>query len=169
MKSLATLAAFALLTVPTLGQTLPDPHTPPSGKYNTTNYPDDRKAIKAMRLLDGLGKHCPDDYVTVNPDGKIDYGFEEWKQGFVNAGASFKSVTPVPGMEILRIYEGKTAILNDLLDVVLAAPKGDVKIRVQRVEVFVKQHGGWCFVAGQGTRTLFKEELGALQATGPKK
>ena len=169
MKHLVTLAAFALLTAPTLGQTLPDPHTPPSGKYNTTNYPEDRKAITAMRLIDGLGQHCADDYVTVNPDGTISYGFEEWKQGFINAGASFKSVTPVPGMEILRIYEGKTAILNSLTDVVLGTPKGDVKIRVQRVEVFVKQNGGWCFVAGQGTRILFKEEMGALQAPGPKK
>ncbi|CAN5639883.1 hypothetical protein BH09BAC4_BH09BAC4_04320 [soil metagenome] len=169
MKPLVTLAALALLTAPTLAQTLPDLHTPPSGKYNTTNYPDDRKAIKAMRLIDGLGKNCADDFVTVNPDGTISYGFEEWKQGFINAGTSFKSVTPVPGMEILRIYEGKTAIMNNLLDVVLDTPKGDLKIRVQRVEMFVKQNGGWCDVAGQGTRILFKEELGALQGPSPKK
>lgn len=70
MKPLITLAAFALLTAPTLAQTLPEPHTPPSGKFNTTNYPDDRKAIKAMRLIDGLGKNCSDDYVTVGPEGK---------------------------------------------------------------------------------------------------
>ncbi|MFD2937397.1 nuclear transport factor 2 family protein [Spirosoma flavum] len=169
MKPLVIFAAFALLTAPTLAQTLPDPHTPPSGKFNTTNYPNDRKAITAMRLIDGLGKHCSDDYVTVNPDGKIDYGFDEWKQEFTNAGSSFMSVTPVPGMEILRIYDGKTAILNNLLDVVLDTPKGDLKIRVQRMEVFMKRNGGWCFVAGQGTRVLFKEELGAMQAPSPKK
>lgn len=72
-------------------------------------------------------------------------------------------------MDILRIYDGKTAIWNTLSDVVFDTPKGDFKIRVQRVEVYVKQNGGWCSVAGQGTRILSKEELEALQALSPKK
>ena len=38
---------------------------PPAGKYNTTNYPDDRKAIEALGYLQDSTVYLNDDYISV--------------------------------------------------------------------------------------------------------
>ena len=132
---------------------------PPVGKYNTTNYPKDRKAIELLKTIPDSLQHLSDDYLAIGPEGKISYGFEQWKKGFTDNGATFKSVKQVPGMGVLRIYNGDAAVRHDVLDVVFDTPKGDLKIRVIRMECYIKQQGKWYFVQGQGTRSLSKEEI----------
>ena len=132
---------------------------PPSGKYNTTNYPEDRKAIEALGMINDSTVYLNDDYIAVGPEGKVSYGFEEWKKGFTDKGATFKSVTPRPGTYILRVYNGDAAVKNMILDVVFSTPGGDMSITVVRSETYIKQKGKWYFVGGQGTKLATKEEL----------
>jgi hypothetical protein len=132
---------------------------PPEGKYNTTNYPEDRKAIEALTEVRDSSVYLNDDYIAVGPEGKVSYGFEQWKKGFADKGATFKSVTPRPGTYILRVYNGDAAVKNMILDVVFATPGGDFSITVIRTETYIKQNGKWYFVAGQGTKLATKEEL----------
>lgn len=131
---------------------------PPAGKYDTANYPEDRKAIELLGRRNDSTRFLNDDYIAIGPEGRISYGFEQWKQGFKEEGATFKSATPVPGTTILRIYNGDAAVKNFVLDVVFATAKGDFPIRVVRTETYIKQNGRWYFVSGQGTRVLSKEE-----------
>ena len=133
----------------------------PAGKYNITDYPEDRKAIEAIRTRPDSLQHLNDDYIAVGPEGKISYGLAQWKKGFADNKATFKSVTPVPGMYILRIYNGDAAVSFNVLDVVFTTPKGDISIRVIRTETYIKQNGQWYFVSGQGTRSMSKEEFEA--------
>lgn len=42
----------------------------PPGKYNITNYPEDRKAIEALAMNDS-SVHLNDDYIAVGPEGKV--------------------------------------------------------------------------------------------------
>ena len=139
---------------------------PPTGKYNTTNYPEDRKAIEALQLLHDSTVHLNDDYIAVGPEGKVSYGYDEWKKGFTDKGATFKSVTPRPGTYILRVYNGDAAVKNMILDVVFATPGGDMSITVIRTETYIKQNGKWYFVAGQGTKKMSAAEM---QEMGKKK
>jgi hypothetical protein len=132
---------------------------PPEGKYNTTSYPEDRKAIEALREVQDSSVYLKDDYIAVGPEGRVSYGFEQWKQGFAEKGASFKSITPRPGTYILRVYNGDAAVKNMILDVVFSTPGGDFSITVIRTETYIKQNGKWYFVAGQGTKLATKEEL----------
>jgi hypothetical protein len=132
---------------------------PPTGKYNSTNYPEDRKAIEALGMINDSTVYLNDDYIAVGPEGKVSYGFEEWKKGFSDKGATFKSVTPRPGTYILRVYNGDAAVKNMILDVVFATPGGDMSITVIRTETYIKQNGKWYFVGGQGTKLATKEEL----------
>ncbi len=132
---------------------------PPADKYNITNYPEDRKAIEALGMINDSTVYLNDDYIAVGPEGKVSYGFEEWKKGFTDKGASFKSVTPKPGTNILRVYNGDAAVKNMILDVVFATPGGDFSITVIRTETYIKQNGKWYFVSGQGTKLATKEEL----------
>lgn len=136
---------------------------PPAGKYNTTNYPEDRKAIALLSMAKDSAQHLNDDYIAVGPEGKISYGVESWKKGFADKGATFKSVKVVPGTLILRIYNGDAAVKNMVLDVVFSTPKGDLSITVIRTEVYIKQNGKWYFVGGQGTKSLNEEELKELE------
>ena len=138
---------------------------PPLGKYNTTDYPEDRQAIELLKTIPDSLQHLGDDYLAVGPEGKISYGYEQWKKGFTDKGATFKSVKQVPGMGVLRIYNGDAAVRHDVLDVVFDTPKGDLKIRVIRMECYVKQQGKWYFVQGQGTRALSKEEIEEMSKT----
>ncbi|CAN5885546.1 hypothetical protein BH11BAC4_BH11BAC4_23250 [soil metagenome] len=131
---------------------------PPPGKYNTTNYPDDRQAIEALNAIGDSTIYLNDDYIAVGPEGKVSYGFEQWKKGFEDKGATFKSVTPVPGTYILRVYNGDAAVKNMIVDVVFSTPGGDMSITVIRTETYIKEHGKWYFVGGQGTRVMTKEE-----------
>jgi hypothetical protein len=132
---------------------------PPAGKYNTTNYPEDRKAIEALVMINDSAVYLNDDYIAVGPEGRVSYGFEQWKQGFAEKGATFKSITPRPGTYILRVYNGDAAVKNMILDVVFATPGGDMSITVIRTETYIKQKGKWYFVGGQGTKLATKEEL----------
>ena len=132
---------------------------PPTGKYNNTNYPEDRKAIEALGMINDSTVYLNDDYIAVGPEGKVSYGFEEWKKGFTDKGATFKSVTPRPGTYILRVYNGDAAVKNMILDVVFSTPGGDMSITVVRSETYIKQKGKWYFVGGQGTKLATKEEL----------
>ena len=153
-------ATTALLIIITLACTsMVTMAQPPAGKYNTTDYPEDRKAIELIKRLPDSLQHLNDDYIAVGPEGKISYGFEQWKKGFTDNGATFKSVTPVPGMNVLRIYNGDAAVSHNVLDVVFATPNGDMNIRVIRMECYIKINGKWYFVQGQGTRPLSKEEI----------
>ena len=136
---------------------------PPAGKYNTTNYPEDRKAIEALGMVKDSDVHLNDDYIAVGPEGKVSYGYEEWKKGFTDNGATFKSVTPRPGTYILRVYNGDAAVKNMILDVVFATPGGDFSITVIRTEAYIKQNGKWYFVAGQGTKLASKEEMEGMK------
>lgn len=131
---------------------------PPTNKYDTSSYPEDRKAIEQLSRKNDSTRFHNDDYIAVGPEGRISYGFADWKKGFVEEGATFKSVKPVPGTAILRIYNGDAAVKNIVLDVVFATTKGDFPIRVARTETYIKQNGTWYFVAGQGTRILAKAE-----------
>jgi len=135
---------------------------PPPGKYNTTNYPEDRKAIEALNAIGDSTIYLNDDYIAVGPEGRVSYGFEQWKKGFEDKGATFKSVTPVPGTYILRVYNGDAAVKNMIVDVVFSTPNGDLYITVIRTETYIKQKGKWYFVGGQGTRVMTKEENEAL-------
>ena len=135
---------------------------PPAGKYNTTSYPNDRKAIDSLSMKINFADtsvYYNDDYIAVGPEGKVSYGFNEWRAGFTNTGATFKSVTPVPGTTILRIYNGDAAVRNSILNVLFDTPNGELAIKVVRTETFVKRNGKWYFIAGQGTRVMSKEEL----------
>lgn len=131
---------------------------PPANKYDTSSYPEDRKAIELLSRKNDSTRFNNDDYIAVGPEGRISYGFDAWKKGFIEEGATFKSVKPVPGTTILRIYNGDAAVKNIVLDVVFATTKGDFPIQVVRTETYIKQKGIWYFVAGQGTRVLSKEE-----------
>ncbi len=132
---------------------------PPTGKYNISNYPEDRKAIEALGMIKDSTVYLNDDYIAVGPEGRVSYGFEQWKQGFAEKGAAFKSVTPRPGTYILRVYNGDAAVKNMILDVVFTTPGGDMAITVIRTETYIKQKGKWYFVSGQGTKLATKEEL----------
>ena len=132
---------------------------PPAGKYNTSNYPEDRKAIDILSSKMDTSQFLNDDMIAVGPEGKVSYGFEQWKQGFKEKGATFKSITPRPGTSVLRVYNGDAAVKNMTLDVVFATPGGDMSITVIRTETYIKQNGKWYFVAGQGTKLATKEEL----------
>ncbi len=142
---------------------------PPAGKYNTTNYPEDRKAIEALQMINDSTAYLNDDYIAVGPEGRVSYGFEQWKQGFAEKGATFKSITPRPGTYILRVYNGDAAVKNMILDVVFAMPKGDMNITVIRTETYIKQNGKWYFVGGQGTKLMSKEEIEQTVKKGMKK
>jgi uncharacterized protein YchJ len=130
------------------------PFIPPAGKYNTTNYPEERKAIEALRILPDSATHLNDDYIAVGPEGHISYGLKEWQQGFATTGVKFKGVTPFLGASFMRVYNGDTAVKNMIADVLFDTPKGDMYITVIRTETYIKQNGQWYFVGGQGTKLM---------------
>ncbi|MBD1395077.1 nuclear transport factor 2 family protein [Mucilaginibacter glaciei] len=134
------------------------PFTPPAGKYNTTNYPAERKAIEALRMLPDSATHLNDDYIAVGPEGRISYGLKQWQEGFATTAVKFKGVTPLWGSCFMRVYNGDTAVKNIIADVLFDTPKGDQYITVIRTETYIKQNGKWYFVGGQGTRKATAEE-----------
>ena len=64
------------------------------------------------------------------------------------------------GTAILRIFDGKTAVSNAILNVVFSSPKGDLHVKVIRSTTYVKQMGKWYVVFGQGTQVQTEAELG---------
>lgn len=142
---------------------------PPAGKYNTSNYPEERKAIEALRLINDSSVYLDDDYIAVGPEGRVSYGYNEWKKGFTDKGAIFKSVTPRPGTYILRVYNGDAAVKNMILDVVFSSPGGEIYITVIRTETYIKQNGKWYFVGGQGTKLASAAEQQEMLKKAMKK
>jgi len=152
IMKLLTLITFIVISTNVKAQ------IPPAGKYNTSNYPTERKAIELVSSKMDTSQFLNDDMIAVGPEGKVSYGFEEWKKGFTDKNATFKSIIPRPGTTILRIYNGDAAVKNMELDVVFATQGGDFSITVIRTETYIKQNGRWYFVAGQGTKLAAKEE-----------
>ena len=132
---------------------------PPAGKYNTTNYPEDRKAIEALREVYDSTAYLNDDYISVGAEGMVYYGKNQEDNSFKKHDLKFKSVTPVEGTQILRIYEGNTAVSNAILNVVFSSPKGDLYVKVIRSTTYAKQLGKWYIVFGQGTLVQTEAEL----------
>ncbi|MBC7523355.1 MAG: hypothetical protein H7239_02810 [Flavobacterium sp.] len=126
----------------------------PEGKYNTTDYPKDRKIINAITNIFDKSLSLNDNSVSIGADGTISYGIDEELQKFVKNGLTFKSVASVPGTELLRIFNGTTAIKTKVADVVFSSPNGDVYFKVIRAETYIKQKGKWYFVLGQGTNFM---------------
>jgi hypothetical protein len=135
----------------------------PAGKYDTTNYPKDRKIINAITNSFDKSLSLNDDYVGIGADGKMSFGVPAELQTFVTDSISFKSITAVPGTELLRIFNGTTAIKTKAVDVVFSSPKGDVHFKVIRAETFIKQKGKWYLVLGQGTNVMTAKEFDAYR------
>ena len=133
--------------------------TVPAGKYDTTNYPKDRKIINSIQNSFDKSLSLNDDYVGIGADGKMSFGVPAELQTFVKDSISFKSITPIPGTELLRIFNGTTAIKTKAVDVVFTSPNGDVHFKVIRAETFIKQKGKWFLVLGQGTNFMTQEEF----------
>ena len=110
---------------------------PPAGKYNTTNYPEDRKAIEALGILADSSVYLNDDYISVGAEGMVYYGRIQEENSFKKNDLKFKLVTPVQGTAILRIFDGKTAVSNAILNVVFSSPKGDLNVKVIRSATYV--------------------------------
>jgi hypothetical protein len=150
---LATAISMLFVSTTTMAQ------VPPAGKYNTTNYPEDRKAIEALGILADSSVYLNDDYISVGAEGMVYYGRIQEENSFKKYDLKFKSVTPVQGTAILRIFDGKTAVSNAILNVVFSSPKGDLHVKVIRSATYVKQMGKWYIVFGQGTMVQTEAEL----------
>jgi hypothetical protein len=150
---LATAVIMLFVSTTTMAQ------VPPAGKYNTTNYPEDRKAIEALGILADSSVYLNDDYISVGAEGMVYYGRIQEENSFKKYDLKFKSVTPVQGTAILRIFDGKTAVSNAILNVVFSSPKGDLNVKVIRSATYVKQMGKWYIVFGQGTMVQTEAEM----------
>ncbi|TDE15185.1 hypothetical protein [Dyadobacter psychrotolerans] len=123
-----------------------------AAQIDTTSYAEQRQQIKDL-----IHHRKPDvpidcsDLIAVGPKGDISFSNQQWKGVQAKEKVVFKAVRPIPGHEFIRIYDGKTAVVNFLADVQLLVDGRDVNIKVRRLEVFHKQTSGWCRVAGQGT------------------
>ena len=145
------------MTLKTAGQIVP------AGKYDTTNYPGDRKIINSIKNSFDKSLSLNDDYVGIGADGKMSFGIAAELESFVKDSISFKSITPVAGTELLRMFNGTTAIKTKAVDVVFDSPGGDVHFKVIRTETFIKQKGKWYLVLGQGTNFMTQEEFDAYR------
>ena len=132
---------------------------PPAAKYDTANYPKDRKIINSISNIFDKSLSLNDNFIGIGADGKISYGTEAELKTFVKDRISFKSVSTVPGTELLRIFNGTTAIKTKVLEVVFGSPGGDVYFKVIRAETFVKEKGKWYYVLGQGTNFMTQKEF----------
>ena len=148
-----TFLVFLFMTIQVFAQTVP------AGKYDTTNYPKDRKIINAITNSFDKSLSLDDNYVGIGADGKMSFGIPAELQTFIKDSISFKSITPVSGTELLRIFNGTTAIKTKTVDVVFNSLKGDVHFKVIRAETFIKQNGKWYFVLGQGTNFMTQEKF----------
>jgi hypothetical protein len=144
---------IALGTVKLYGQ------APPLGKYDTSNYPEDRKFINSISNIFDPSLSLNDNSISIGADGTIAYGLEEEFQKFAKNGMTFKSVVSVPGTELVRIFNGQTAIKTKVADVVFSTPDGDLHFKVIRAETYIKDNGKWYFVLGQGTNFMTQEEF----------
>ena len=131
-----------------------------STRIDLNSYPEIRKELIALRMANvpnkAFEKHkandCKDDMVAVGPAGERSIGNEQWKKGFTKNAVSFKKVELIPNSDIVRIYnEGKTAVMNYVVNVTFDTPAGDFNLNVCRAETYIKKGDIWCMVAGQGT------------------
>jgi hypothetical protein len=155
-KTTTSFLTFAFITLQALklfGQ------APPPGKYNTTDYPEDRKIINSISNIFDPALSLNDNSISIGADGSIAYGLEEEFQKFARNGMTFKSVNSVPGTELVRIFNGQTAIKTKVADVVFDTPEGDLHFKVIRAETYIKDHGKWYYVLGQGTNFMTQEEF----------
>lgn len=132
---------------------------PPPGKYDTTNYPEDRKFINSISNIFDSSLSLNDNSISIGADGSIAYGLKEEFQKFARNGMTFKSVVTVPGTELVRIFNGQTAIKTKIADVVFSTPEGDLHFKVIRAETYIKDNGKWYYVLGQGTNFMTQEEF----------
>jgi hypothetical protein len=132
---------------------------PPPGKYDTTNYPEDRAFINSISNIFDPSLSLNDNSISIGADGSIAYGLEEEFQKFARNGMTFKSVESVPGTELVRIFNGTTAIKTKVANVVFSTPDGDLHFKVIRAETYIKDNGKWYYVLGQGTNFMTQEEF----------
>lgn len=153
MKTIFSTAILFLLTLIAQAQ------------VDTTSYPKERLEIKQLLRSQKPGTviDC-DDFIAVGPKGDISFTRQQWIEAQKKEKVVFKSVMPIPGQEIIRIYEGTMAVVNVLIQVRLGIEGKDVDIKVRRLEVYHKKQGKWCRVAGQGTQV--DENLFPVNATG---
>lgn len=90
--------------------------------------------------------------VAVGPKGDISYTRQQWIEAQKKEKLVFKAVKPIPDNELIRIYDGTTAVVNLLINVNIVVDGRDLNIKVRRLEVYHKTAGTWCRVAGQGTQ-----------------
>jgi hypothetical protein len=159
-KLLRLSTIFVLLAITSLNLYA---QIPPAGKYDTTNYPQDRAFINAISNIFDPSLSLNDNSISIGADGTIAYGLEEELQKFARHGMTFKSVVSVPGTELLRIFNGHTAIKTKVADVVFNTPDGDLHFKVIRAETYIKQNDKWYYVLGQGTNYLTPEEFEAYK------
>ena len=131
-----------------------------STRIDLTSYLEIREELIALRMANvpdnaftrKKANDCMDDMVAVGPAGERSIGNEQWKKGFEKNAVSFKKVELIPNSDIVRIYnEGKTAVMNYVVNVTFDTPAGDFNLNVCRVETYIKKGDVWCMVAGQGT------------------
>lgn len=130
-----------------------------NAQIDTTSYPEQRKQILDLLHHSGPGteKSCGD-LVAVGPKGDISFSRKEWAAAQAKEQVVFRSLMIMPGSEVVRVYDGTTAVVNFLADVALTVAGKEVNLKVRRLEVYHKTAAGWCMVAGQGTQvdeTLF--------------
>ncbi|WP_231424233.1 MULTISPECIES: hypothetical protein [Pedobacter] len=147
MKSLFTLALLLIFTSSLYAQ------------VDTTSYSKERQEIRKLLRSQRPGTiiDC-NDMISVGPKGDISFTHQQWTEAQKKEKLIFKSVSPVPGNEFIRIYDGTTAVVNLLIKVNIIVDGHDLNIKVRRLEVYHKTSGNWCRVAGQGTQvdeTLF--------------
>lgn len=130
------------------------PTTAAFAQMDTTSYPAERRQIRA--LLHQPGGYRPAatcrDMVAVGPKGDISFSEAEWRAAQAKEQVVFRSVSIVPGSEIIRVYNASSAVANWLADVRLSVAGKEVALKVRRLEVFIRQGNSWCRVAGQGTQ-----------------
>lgn len=152
-RTLLTATIMLFMATNTIAQ------IPPAGKFNTTNYPEDRKAIEALGMVQDSTLYLNDNYISVGAEGMVYYGKLQEDNSFKKYDLKFKSVTPVEGTAILRIFNGTTAVSNAILNVVFSSSKGELHVKVIRSTTYVKQLGKWYIVYGQGTQVQTETEL----------
>ncbi|MET0461616.1 MAG: hypothetical protein ABW007_00625 [Chitinophagaceae bacterium] len=121
-------------------------------QIDTSSYPVQRKEVLELLHNSGPGKDksCGD-LIAVGPKGDISLSRKEWAATQAKEQVVFKSIRIVPGSEVIRIYDGTSAVVNFLAEVALVAGGRDLSIKVRRLEVYHRTASGWCMVAGQGT------------------
>jgi len=141
MKTILNILTLILVTISARAQ------------LDTTSYPKERLEIKQLLQSQKPGTliDC-DDFIAVGPKGDISFNREQWLEAQTKEKVIFKSVKPIAGQEIIRIYDGTLAVVNVLIQVKLAIEAKDVDIKVRRLEIFHKKQNKWCRVAGQGTQ-----------------